>query len=92
MIIRIMSEGQYEVTGQLLEELDEQDNKLLDAIANSDEEAFRRGLEAVLAIVRRGRRLADDELHESDLILPAPDTDLSEAYHLFAGYPEDLVG
>lgn len=92
MIVRIMTEGQYEITGELLEELDREDNKLLDAIANSDEEGFKRELEAVLAIVRRGRLLADDELQESDLILPAPDMDLSEAFHLFADYPEDLVG
>lgn len=92
MIIRIMTEGQYEVTGALLDELDREDNKLLDVIASGDEEGFRRELENVLAIVRRGRLLADDELHESDLILPAPDTELNEALHLFADYPEDLGG
>ncbi|MBO2520087.1 MULTISPECIES: PspA-associated protein PspAA [Limnochorda] len=91
MIVRILTEGQYEITGDLLEELDREDNRLLEAIANSDEEAFRRELETVLAIVRRGRRLADDELVESDLILPAPDTELTEALHLFADYPADLT-
>src|SRR5690606_40866957 len=64
VIVRILTEGQYEITGDLLEELDREDNRLLEAIANSDEEAFRRELEMVLAIVRRGRRLADDELVE----------------------------
>ena len=90
MIVRISTEGQYELRGRLIAELDEADNDILRAVEAGDEKAFRAALERVLAIVRRGRRLADHELVESDLILPAPDTTLAEAARLFAGYPESL--
>lgn len=92
MIIRIATEGQYELKGQALDELDSADNALLDAVENGDEAAFARELARVLEIVRtRGRRLDDRELQESDLVLPPPDTTLEEARALFRDYPRDLV-
>ena len=40
----------------------------------------------MLDLVRRdGKALGDDELEESDVILPPPDTTLSEAAHEFTG-------
>ncbi|WP_324717100.1 hypothetical protein U7230_02120 [Carboxydochorda subterranea] len=92
MIIRIATEGQYELTGQALAELDAADNAMLDAIQHADAQAFARHLANVLDIVRsRGRRLDDRELKESDLVLPPPDITLEEARDLFAGYPRDLA-
>lgn len=92
MIVRIATEGQYELRGQALDELDSADDALLDAIEAGDEAAFARELAHVLEIVRtRGRRLGDDELEESDLVLPPPDTTLEEARELFRSYPRDLV-
>ena len=92
MIVRIATEGQYELKGQALEELDAADDALLDAVEGGDEEAFTRELNRVLEIVRtKGRRLDDRELRESDLILPPPDTTLEEARELFRGYPRTLV-
>lgn len=92
MIIRIATEGQYELKGSALEELDAADDALLDAVENGDAAAFARELSRVLAIVRtRGRRLDDRELKESDLVLPPPDTTLEEARALFREYPRHLV-
>lgn len=92
MIIRISTEGQYELSGSALAHLDEEDNALLDAIEKGDEQAFQEHLSRVLEIIRtQGRRLDDRELRESDLVLPPPDTTLEEARHLFAGYPRDLL-
>jgi len=92
MIVRIATEGQYELRGQALDELDSADDALLDAIETGDEAAFARELANVLEIVRtRGRRLGDHELKESDLVLPPPDTTLEEARGLFQDYPRDLV-
>ena len=40
----------------------------------------------MLELVRRdGKELGDDELEESDVILPPPDTTLAEAAHEFTG-------
>ncbi|HEY8498414.1 MAG TPA: hypothetical protein VIK90_04110 [Limnochordales bacterium] len=92
MIVRIATEGQYELVGQALQELDEADDALLDAIESGDEAAFARELARVVGIVRsRGRRLDDRELKESDLVLPPPDTTLEEARALFRDYPRELV-
>ena len=91
MIVRIATEGQYELRGPSLAELDEADDALLDALERGDAEAFRRQLERVVHIVRsRGRRLEDGELKESDLVLPPPDITLEEARELFSDYPRQL--
>ena len=92
MIIRIATEGQYELSGAGLAELDAADNALLDAVQRGDADAFRRELHRVLDIVRtRGRRLDDRELKESDLVLPPPDMTLEEARALLSTYPRDLA-
>jgi len=93
LIIRILSEGQYELKGSALAELDDIDNEMLEAVAKNDPQAFAAALERVLNLVRsKGVRLADSFLGESDLILPAPDMSLEEARQLFAEYPADLLG
>jgi len=92
VIVRIATEGQYELGGEALARLDEADNALLEAVEAGDEEAFRRELGRVLELVRQlGRRLGDGELRESDLILPPPDMTLAEARQLLSGYPRDLL-
>lgn len=92
MIIRISTEGQYELRGAALGRLDDMDDLVLDAIARSDAEAFEKSLAEVLSHVRsEGSRLPDTALCESDLILPPPDISLEEARALFADYPRDLL-
>jgi hypothetical protein len=91
VIIRISTEGQYELRGEALTKLDDMDNLVLDAVAKSDTEAFVKSLADVLSHVRsEGTRLPDTSLCESDLILPPPDISLEEARELFADYPRDL--
>lgn len=93
MIVRIATEGQYEVKGEALGRLDEADDKILDAITVGDEDAFRQALSSVVALVQTmGKKLPDARLAESDLILPAPDMTLVEARELFSDYPRDLQG
>jgi hypothetical protein len=92
MIVRIMGEGQYELKGSALAELDEMDDVLLSAVKKGAPKGFDEALESVLSLVRsRGVRKADSFLGESDLILPAPDMSLQEAQELFEEYPADLV-
>ncbi|MBI4298778.1 MAG: hypothetical protein HY666_03365 [Chloroflexi bacterium] len=86
MIVRIITEGQYNLKGSYLDRLNELDNQIVSVVAAGDGEAFRRLFKQMLAIVRkRGRSLPPDELVESDLILPAPDITLDEARELFSG-------
>lgn len=83
MIVRIMTEGQFELGGSLLESLRRADEALLEAVRNSDGAAFRQHLEEAVALIRQGRRLDSTQLKESDLVLPAPDMTVEEAHRLF---------
>ncbi len=74
MIIRIMGEGQWRLDDDSLESLNPLDAALESALEGGAEDAFRSALHDLLEAVRRqGTPLADDELLDSDLILPPPD-------------------
>jgi hypothetical protein len=86
MIIRITTEGQYNIPGSFVDQLNEIDNHLVDAVENANRSGFGDLLKQLLDVVREhGSPLPIDELVESDLILPAPDTTLEEAQVLFVG-------
>ena len=90
MIIRILTEGQYNLSGQFLDNLNDLDNKLVDIVAQEDRERFGSALKEMLDLVRvNGEPVPIDELVESDLVLPDPDITLEEAEELFIG--EGLV-
>lgn len=86
MIIRIATEGQYNLPGSFVDQLNEIDNQLVEAVEAADRSAFDSLLKQMLDLVREhGSPLPVDELVESDLILPTPDTTLEEAQILFVG-------
>ena len=86
MIIRILTEGQYNLPGAYLDELNDLDNKLVDVVADEDRSKFDDSLKAMLDLVREnGSPVPIDELVESDLVLPEPDITLEEAEELFVG-------
>ena len=86
MIIRISTEGQYEVGDGTVQELNELDNEAVAACDSGDEERFRGAFDRLLGLVRsEGRRLGEDALEGSDLILPPPDVSLEEAKAEFSG-------
>ncbi len=86
MIVRISSEGQYNLPGTCIDRLNEIDNELVEAVAAEDQAAFETLLKRMLDLVREnGEPVPVDELLESDLILPEPDLTLREAEELFVG-------
>ena len=86
MIIRIATEGQYNLPGSFVDQLNEIDNQLVEAVEAADRSGFDGLLKQMLDLVREnGSPLPVDELVESGLILPAPDTTLEEAQILFVG-------
>jgi hypothetical protein len=86
VIIRIATEGQYEVGDGVVEALNELDNEAVAACDTDDEERFRTTFHKLLELVRtEGRKLGEDELEGSDLILPPPDVSLEEAKAEFSG-------
>jgi hypothetical protein len=86
VIVRISTEGQYELPDDDTGELNELDNQAVAACESEDEQGFRDGFERLLAFVRdKGHPIADDELVGSDIILPPPDVSLNEAKSEFRG-------
>ena len=86
MIVRISTEGQYRLPEADAERLNALDNEAVEAVEAGDEDRFHEVFEQMLALVRSdGAPLGDDELEESDVILPPPDLSFVEAGVQFTG-------
>jgi DNA-binding GntR family transcriptional regulator len=86
VIVRIATEDQYRLPDEDAKRLNELDNEAVAAIAAGDEDRFHELFEEMLQLVRSdGQRLGDDELEESDVIIPPPDTSFVEAAAEFSG-------
>ncbi len=85
MIVRIATEGQYRLQDEQAAKLNELDNEIVAVVQAGDEEGFRRLFDEMLALARSGAELGDDELEESDVILPPPDISREEASEEFTG-------
>jgi hypothetical protein len=86
VIVRISGEGQYRLPDGDAERLNELDNRAVDAVEQGDEEGFQELWEEMLELVGSdGNALDDDELVESDVILPPRDVTFEEAKGEFTG-------
>ena len=86
MIVRILGEGQFNVPGAAIDDLNDIDNRMVDAVEAEDEKGLQALLQEMVALVmEKGSPLPLDELVESDLILPETDLTLEEAEHVFIG-------
>jgi hypothetical protein len=86
MIIRILTEGQYDVPDSEIEGLNVLDETLESAIEGSDEAGFKAALAELLGKVREvGKEVGIDELVSSDLLLPYSDATLAEVRDLLSG-------
>ena len=86
MIIRITSEGQFNLPGFFVDQLNEIDNELVEAVEAADRISYDTLLKKMLDLVRtEASPLPVDEIVESDLILPESDLTLEEAQVLFVG-------
>ncbi len=86
MIVRILTEGQFNLPGAHVDELNEIDNRLVEVVEQEDRPQFEVLLKEMLDLVReKGTPVPVDELVESDLVLPEPDITLEEAEELFTG-------
>lgn len=94
MIVRISTEGQYRMSSAHLDKLGEIDEEIIAAVANEKRERYQELFDQLLDIVRsNGEPLDPDELLESAIVLPPPDTTFEEAKRLFVGegvVPADL--
>lgn len=85
MIVRILGEGQFDVSDDALDRLNELDATVEASLESSDEAAFRAALHALLDGVRTvGVAHAADALDTSDLILPPSDASMDEVRAMLA--------
>ena len=86
MIVRIATESQYKLPEEAADELNDLDNQVVEAVDGGDEDRFHELFEQMLDLIRRaGQPLDEDELEESEVILPPPDTSFVEAAAEFTG-------
>jgi hypothetical protein len=86
VIVRISTEGQYRLPEDDAEALNALDNDVVAAVEAGDEDRFHETFEQMLDLVRRaGTALGEDELEESDVIIPPPDISFVEASAEFTG-------
>jgi hypothetical protein len=86
VIVRIATEDQYRLPDEDAQRLNELDNQAVAAVEAEDEDRFHELFEEMLQLVRNdGRKLGDEELEESDVIIPPPDTSFVEAAAEFTG-------
>ncbi len=86
MIVRISGEGQFRLPDEDAERLNGLDNDAVAAVEAGDEAKFAELWGQMLALVESdGSPLDDDELVESDVILPPRDVTFAEAEAEFTG-------
>jgi hypothetical protein len=86
VIVRIATEGQYELTESDAEAFNDLDNHAVTACEADDEEHFHVAFQRLLDFVRTNARpVPEDRLQASDVILPPPDVSFAEAKAEFTG-------
>jgi hypothetical protein len=86
MIVRVSGEGQYVLPDEDGDRLNELDNRAVSAVEQGDETGFRELWSQMLELVASdGNALDNDELVESDVILPPRDVTFEEAKGEFTG-------
>ena len=86
MIVRILGEGQYDLSDDAVDALNDLDAKVESAIEAGDEAGFRAALRQLLDGVRTaGAPHEAESLAPSDLILPMADATLAEVKDMLSG-------
>jgi hypothetical protein len=86
MIVRILGEGQYDLSDEAVAALNDLDAQVESAVEAGDQAAFDSALTALLDGVRTAGVAHDaDSLEPSDLILPMADATLAEVRDMLSG-------
>jgi hypothetical protein len=86
VIVRIATEGQYEISDDVAAQLNDLDNRAVSAVEAGDEAGFRELFGQMLQLIEsNGSPLPDDELAASDVIVPPRDVTFDEARAEFTG-------
>jgi hypothetical protein len=92
VIVRILNEGQWELADADVAALNSLDDAVEHAVSAGDSAQLTSALHELLEQVRTaGTRVADAELEDSDLILPAADSTLEDIRQLLTESEEGLI-
>ncbi len=86
MIVRLLTEGQYRVSDDVRQQLNQLDDQAVAALDRDDEAELDGCLEQMWELVKRGgEQLPPEDLSPSDVIIPPADLTLKETRALFSG-------
>jgi len=86
VIVRVSGEGQFRLPDEDANRLNELDNRAVSAVEEGDETGFQELWSQMLELVSSdGNQLDEEELVESDVILPPRDITFDEARGEFTG-------
>jgi hypothetical protein len=92
MIVRILSEGQWDVPDEVVKDLNRLDEVVEQAVRSGDQSQLTAALGTLLDEVRsQGSPVPDERLDDSDLILPAADSTLEDVQALLNDSEEGLI-
>jgi hypothetical protein len=92
VIVRILNEGQWKLSDEAVRRLSDLDDQVESAVSAGSQEQLAEALHSLLEQIRStGTPIPDDELLDSDLILPSADATLEEVQNLLSGSDEGLV-
>ena len=85
MIVRVLDDGQYDIGDDVFEQLNGLDQQATEALDREDETELEQALSRMTELVRSsGRRLPDDELTTSQVVIPPSDLTLDETRKLMS--------
>ncbi len=90
MIVRLMGEGQYELDKKHLDVVNKIDNNIVKIVKRGNEKAvkitFKIEFKKLTDYVRKnGKKIPDEIITPSDIIIPPADLTLEEARKIFKG-------
>ncbi|MBA8794401.1 hypothetical protein FHX74_002020 [Friedmanniella endophytica] len=92
MIVRILNEGQFELGDSAVNQLNTVDDAIEWAVNAGNQEELTKALHSLHEQVRAaGVPVPDDQLVDSDLILPAADATLAEVAELLGESQDGLI-
>lgn len=92
MIVRILGEGQWDVPSAAVDGLNALDDQVEQAVEHQDQDQLTLALSELLAEVRSlGTPVPDDQILDSDLILPDVGSSLADVEALLAESSEGLI-
>lgn len=86
MIVRLMGDGQYEIDKKHFDELNRIDNNIVKLVTKGDDKVFKSEFKKLADYVHKfGKKMPDNVLKPSDMIIPPADLTLDEAREIFKG-------